>query len=273
MTAVSKIEMEKQHLLIREEATKLAGRPTDLIQRSSVYFHIYQHSQGNHVFPLLAAHGALWGSGHFAKGLKVGRILSKIATGKTDLKRRRLDALEKFALAFKEINRRVCVETYTSYHMTRIYGEHSDIVNFIPIELCEALNRCHHSNRSKSKLNDSEKKDLFNTFFLWEQDNIVCPGVDAAVAQMDWPLIMWLAMKPAIGFSYFGLTKRLWFSDFASKQERIEKGILAFEIARSAGWCKVEGTLGGYKIMPEHFLRDPNQYFANLKQSLLSPTK
>lgn len=50
---------------LRDEAEQLAGRNRDLDQRATVYHHLYHHSRGNHVFPLIAAHGALWASGNF----------------------------------------------------------------------------------------------------------------------------------------------------------------------------------------------------------------
>ena len=51
----------------RREAELMAGSRSDLAQRATVYHHLFRHSRGNHVFPLLAAHGALWGKGYFAK--------------------------------------------------------------------------------------------------------------------------------------------------------------------------------------------------------------
>ncbi|MEP2471010.1 MAG: hypothetical protein ABJH45_05530 [Paracoccaceae bacterium] len=230
---------------------------------------MYQHSKGNHAFPLLAAHGALWGSKHFARGLKIGRALSISMIAKTGMKKQRMAALERFAMAFKEINRQVCVETYTCYHMTRLHGEHPDIAEFIPVDLVESLNSCHQATRKGTTLSDVEKRTLFAAFFYWEQDNIVGPGVDAAVSMMDWPVIMFLAMKPAVGFQYFNNTKWLWFSDFANKEERIDKGLQAFELAESAGWNYVEQSLGSYKIMPEQFLMDPARHFEAIKRKSL----
>jgi hypothetical protein len=57
---------------LREEAEDLAGRTGDFAQRAATYHHLYQHSGGNHAFPLLAAHGALWGSKHFRAGMRLG---------------------------------------------------------------------------------------------------------------------------------------------------------------------------------------------------------
>lgn len=53
---------------IRARATALAGTTGDLVQRASVYHHLYADSGRNHSFPLLAAHRALWASGYFRVG-------------------------------------------------------------------------------------------------------------------------------------------------------------------------------------------------------------
>ena len=128
----------------------------------------------------------------------------------------KLAVLEAFATAFKEIKRQVCVEIYTSYHMTRLHGEHLDITKFVSAELIYSLNACHRATREELVLSDANKRGLFQAFFLWEQENIVDPGIDAAISKIDWPVIMWLAMKPAVGFKYFDTTKWLWFLDFSS---------------------------------------------------------
>ena len=60
----------------RLEGEKLAGSLFQLTQRASVYRHIYRASGGNHIFPLIAAHGALWARGYFRWALDLGRKLS-----------------------------------------------------------------------------------------------------------------------------------------------------------------------------------------------------
>src|SRR6187200_3789100 len=60
----------------RLEGEKLAGSLTQLTQRASVYRHIYRASGGNHIFPLIAAHGALWARGYFAWALDLGKKLA-----------------------------------------------------------------------------------------------------------------------------------------------------------------------------------------------------
>jgi hypothetical protein len=186
----------------------------------------------------------------------------------------RMRRLEAFATAFKDINRRVCVETYTTYHLTRLHGENPEIEAFVPRELYRALNACHSARRSGEHLNAAELRGLFQSFFLWEQDNVVGPGIDAAMDVLDWPVIMWIAMKPAIGFRYFRPFTRLWFRHFESKSERIEKGLRAFELASRAGWSEVQFALRNYGIMPESFVSDPDRHFQKIRSDyrLIDPS-
>ena len=59
---------------LQREATLLAGGLTDLSQRAAVYRHLFLASGGNHAFPLIAAHGALWAGGYFRFGMRLGQL-------------------------------------------------------------------------------------------------------------------------------------------------------------------------------------------------------
>jgi len=263
------MHIQDDHSRIRKEAIILAGKPSDLVQRSSVYHHLYSHSDRNHVFPLLAAHGALWGSGHFARGMLVGKIFSYCFIGNSDLREYKMKSLAGFAEAFREINRQVCVETYYAYHMTDLHGESSGIEDYVSLDFLENLNCCHHARKTGVNLSVEQKRSLFKSFFYWEQNNVVGKGVERAVAAMDWPVIMWLAMKPLIQFKYFDFSQQLLFKDFGNKNERIEKGLVAFESAISNGLPEVEKSLKDYKIMPKQFFDNSLKFFDDLKQQLL----
>ena len=56
--------LEAYYDSLRSEAERLAGGLNDLAQRATVYHHLYEHSGGNHIFPLIAAHGAMWARGY-----------------------------------------------------------------------------------------------------------------------------------------------------------------------------------------------------------------
>ena len=258
------MSLHADHARIRRDAEALAGRPEDLVQRASVYLHLYRHSGGNHGFPLLAAHGALWGAGHFRRGHLMGRVLS--AGLRREERELRRGMVETFATAFKDINRRVCVETFTAYHLTRLHGGDPDLETYIPASLIAALNRCHAANVEGRSLGTKERRDLFKAFFLWEQEAIVGPSIDAAVADFDWPLMRALSMRPPIGFSYFGRFRWLLFRAFHDMDERILRGLQAFELAEARGWDAVEARLSRYGLMPVDVLREPERNFWDLAQ-------
>lgn len=241
--------IENAHELIRSEAVRCAGKPSDLVQRATQYLELFRHSGGNHGFTLLAAHGALWGSGHFRRGKRVGWLLSHL-TGKSGAERRRqMQKIEAFALALKEINRRVFVETYTAYHLTAHFGDNPALAAYIPADLIASLNRCHVARRQGRLLAIEERRALFEAFFLWEQVNIVGPAVETAVAELDWPLLRRLSTKPPIGFAYFPRGKWLWFKAFDNSEERILRGRQAFDLGEKCGWDRVETSLWDYGIL------------------------
>lgn len=239
---------------VREVAVQQAGGPNDLIQRATNYIDLYRHSGGNHGFPLLAAHGALWGSGHFRRGRRVGLALAYLSGFDEAERRRQLDKIEGFSLALKEINRRVFVETYTAYHLTDRFDDHPDLAGVIPECLIASLNRCHTARRAGARLSAQERRMLFSDFFIWEQRTIVGPAVEAAVAELDWPLLRTLSLRPPIGFAYFPAARWLWFKEFDNAEERLLRGNQAFEIAEMQGWEKVEKSVFRYGL-----LEDQNQ--------------
>ncbi len=108
------------HKRVSQNGLQLAGGPDDLTQRALVYLNLYRSSGGNHVFPLLAAHGALWASRHFKRGMRISRIFARLELLDPQRRQDRLEEVSAFANAMKDINRRVCVETYTAFHMTRL---------------------------------------------------------------------------------------------------------------------------------------------------------
>src|SRR5262245_6659400 len=119
-------ELQRAYDSLVEEATRLAGGLTDLAQRATVYHHLFEHSGGSHIFPLIAAHGALWARGYFSFGMKLARVLSWQFPLSADTRRRKLHSVNAFADVFRDINRRVCVDTYASYHFTARFGDQSD---------------------------------------------------------------------------------------------------------------------------------------------------
>lgn len=258
-------DLRSFHELTRRQGERLAGGLSDLAQRAAVYHHLFDASGGNHAFPLIAAHGALWAKGYFRYGMRLGAVLSFLSGFSTAVRHPLLDRLNQMADAFREINRRVCVDTYTSFHFTARYGEQSAAAEFVPAGMLEALRRIHTAIRRGHRLPDAEKREVFEAFFLNEQQTIVGPSITAAVAALEWPLMRRLALRPTIRFAYFPAGRRLRFADFSCCEERVENGLRAFAWAAEVGWSDVVATLRNYAVMPEAFFRDPAEHFNELR--------
>ena len=257
---------------LTREAERLAGGLRDLAQRATVYHHLFRASGGNHAFPLIAAHGALWAGGYFRFGNRLAESLSWQYAWSPALRRQQLQRLEAFADAFRDINRRVCVDTYVSFHFTARYGEDERVVQYVSPELLSVLRVVHAARRAGKELPDNQKQEVFLAHFLDEQQRVVGPAIEKAVAEFDWPLVRFIALKPWVRFAYFPGGQRFWFANFADRQERIAKGMQAFETAASVGWRRVEQALRHYDVLPLKFFADPIQYFADFKTAFLAAT-
>ena len=237
---------------IKFKAAGHAGELHDLCQRARVYHRLYRHSGGNFVFPLIAAHGALWAMNYFPFALKLGRALAWghfLNPGKRNARTLGLDA---FADDFREINRQVCIDTYTWCHFTDQFHDHPLVQEVVPIRLLKALLQCHCARRQGIQLSLADKREVFDAFFLNEQETIVRPIVDRAKKNFDWPLMRSIALRPRIKFSYF--KKPFWFRNFADTDERIVRGKLAFNTAVKVGFEGTEKALMKYGRLPDDFL-------------------
>lgn len=263
-------ELREAHQKLLDEGTRLAGSLTALSQRATTYHHLFRDSGGNHIFPLIAAHGALWARGYFAFGMKLGRWLSWQYFFDAERRERQLAALEEFANAFRDVNRRVCIDTYANYHFAAQYGEHPDAASILNPQLLDALNRVHAARREGRELSDGEKRYVFETHFLHEQVHVVGPALQVAVEKFDWPLLRAISLRPLIRFAFFRDRQFFWFRNFVNREERIDKGLRAFDTAASVGWDHVESALRDYDILPAAFFTNSVEYFAELRTNLLT---
>lgn len=255
---------------LRNEAIRLAGDLPDLTQRAATYHHLYQHSGGNHAFPLIAAHGALWARGYFQRCLQLGRILAWQYGLDAARRRTQLGKLDDFANQFRDINRRVCIDTYTNYYFTARFGNHPLASQFVPARVLAALNRVHVARTVGREMTVAEKRSVFEAHFLHEQDTVVGPTIQLAVAQFDWPLVKFLALKPLLRFAFFPAGRFLWFRDFSQRDQRVEHGLTAFEMANQVGWQNVEASLNRYRLLPAPFFANSTEYFLTLRQTVMS---
>ncbi|GFE81896.1 hypothetical protein GCM10011487_38960 [Steroidobacter agaridevorans] len=254
---------------LRKKGYALAGGLSDLSQRACVYHHMYEASGKRNVFPLIAAHGALWASGYFKKGMFGGKVLSIRYLLTPWLIKQHLDSLSEFADKFRDINRRVCAESYALYYYTRDHEETDLIRSIIGKDFAKVLYECHRSSDLGSQFSRESREELFNQFFRWEQENIVAPSVTEAYATFHWRAVKYLALRPRVSFSYFGKGYDLPFEDFSSKEERVAKGVMAYRRAEDVGLSQVEEALRHYGILPAAFFRDPRAHYQAIVRATL----
>ena len=264
--------LREEYARLAAEGVRLAGKLAEVPQRAAVYHHVFFDSGRNHVFPVIAAHGALWARGYLAWGLRVAQWLSWQYGLDPALRQAQLDSVRAFADTLRDINRRVCADTYASYHFTALFGHEADAANIVAPELLDSLLRVHSARRAGQELSDAQKLDVFQAHFLNEQTHVVGPTIADALTRLSWPLVRLIAMKPLIRFAYFPRGKQLWFSNFSDRVERIANGLEAFDLASRAGWQTSADALRDYAVLPDAFFADSRRHFESLREAALGIT-
>ncbi len=266
----SKVAPEAILEIARSDAALLAGGPGDLVQQAIAYHYLYRQSGGNFVFPLLAAHGALWARWYLIAGRTVAEVLSIVDVAHGDSRNRRLAAYAQLVDALKAINRHVLIETFTLVHCLPVLGRDSLIKAEVPEPLLSQLLDALEKGRTGARLADAELKSLYESYFRWQQSRIVVPAIAPALAAFDWPLMRRLCLRPRVWFTYFRLGQSLAFQDFADAQERLQKALAAFELASEKGLDAVEMNLLRNPLLPRAFTKDPATYFDQLVRHLIN---
>lgn len=248
----------------KQKAMRLAGDLLDIPRRAMLLDAMYRDSRGNHVFPQLAAHGALWAYRFFEVGGRLGRMIAFRYFYHAQERAYRLGLLDQFAEKFRQVNRQVFIDTWTNYHFTAQYGHESGADQIIQPGLLQGLNQVHDARVSQASLSEVQKRAVFEQAFHCEQELTVAPGVKQAIEHFDCPIMIALCTKPIVRFAYFPRMQYMWFRNFADRQERIDKGMWAAELAFRAGWGSVRASLQNYRLLPTEFWSEPQVVIARL---------
>lgn len=248
------------YLALREEATRLAGAPGDIARRVAVHHSIYRDSHGNHTFPQVALHGALWAYSFFETTGRLGDILRYRYCYNRREQAYRMSLLNGFAEGFKIVNRAVFIDTYTNYYFTKHFGTNPGATGILHPDLFAALNAMHSANRAGVDLSPAQKQHLYLQALLYEQEITVAPGVQAEVGKFDCPILRTCCLKPVVHFAYFPRHTYFLFRDFANKTERIDKAVRSHLLAERRGWDAVVATMPAYGLLPAAFFADPEDY-------------
>jgi len=260
-------DLSSAYLAVRSEAERIAGGPGDIPPRVAALHSIFVDSGGNHAFPEVALHGALWAYGFYERRGVVSRMISQRYFYDREERARRAYMLFEFAQGFKEANRSVFVDTYTNYFFTKAHGDDPGAAEVLAPELVDALGRVHHAARAGRRLSRQERSDVFRTSLLFEQENTVGPKVREEVAKFECPVLTAIVLKPVVRFGYFPRTGFMWFRDFGDTDERIEKAVRSYDVAEDQGWDLVGGTIHLQGVLPPRFFADPLGYVEEMRRA------
>lgn len=263
------MSLEERFQAFKAEAEVLAGGILEIPRRVLILLDMYHHSGGNHTFPLIAAHGALWAFGYFEAGGSLGRVIAKRYFYNSTERIYRMGLLHRFAEDFRRVNRQVCVDTWTNYRFAAECGHLPGAEKFVPQPLLGALTRIHAARAAGETMPTEERRQIFEHSFHCEQERTVAPGVLAAVNAFECRIMQFLCLHPLVRFSYFPTCRYLMFRNFAAMNERIEKGLKAWDIAAQRGWAEVENCLGLYGVMAPEQLAEPSRHLADLREQIV----
>lgn len=227
---------------IERDGQALAGRADDMSGRAQVYRELYAASGNNFIFPLIAAHGALWGRWYLCVGRLAARIVNLLDWNAWP-SAERVASFDRFVDALKIINRDVLTECYVAFHLTRTLGRHAVVKTRLSHSIIELLTGMHAATSRGESLAVAEQRRIYETFFRHEQERVAAPAVERAFAQLRWPYMNGICRRPWVWLAYFRYGKSLNFRDFAAAEERIEKGLISFDRAAALGWPSIETLL------------------------------
>lgn len=258
-------ELLEAYKEIRAEAVRVAGGPGDMPQRVALLHAIFEDSGRNHAFPEVALHGALWAYGFYERRGAVSRMITYRYCYDREERARRAYMLFGFSQGFKEANRSVFVDTYANYYFTKLHGGAPGAELIVAPDLLDELNRVHRAARSGQALSAGERRRVFETALLFEQESTVGPKVKSEVAKFDCPILTAIVLKPIVRFSYFPRLTMLRFHNFGNTEERIEKAVTSYELAERVGWPRVGGCIRYQGILPDRFFSDSIEYANELR--------
>ena len=222
---------ERRYLAIRDEAERCAGPQSSLRTRARGYLDLYHASNGACRFALVAAHGALWASWYLVCAKLAAMVFAVVDPFSPLPRRERYRQFAAYVGTLKDINKLVMVETYVLVHTIRDLGPDFAIAKDIP----EDVVRDYHAAMSAPQADPALLRDLYHRHFLWEQERVVSTTLDDAFAVFSWTLMRNMCQRPWVWFSYFSVGKSMNFRCFTDQEERVEKGMIAYDRAVETG--------------------------------------
>lgn len=224
-------EASLSQMRLRAEAA--AGPQASLRLRAKSYLDLYHASNGACRFALIAAHGALWASWYLICAKLAAMVFALIDPTHLRAPSQRYRAFATYIDLLKEINQLVFIETYVLVHCLRDFGPEAAVQARIPADIAQDYARAMGGDAS------IELRDLYQRHFRWEQTRVVSDKLTKGFAEFDWPLMRGLCQRPWVWFSYFPTAKSLNFRNFTDSEERVEKGLIAYDRAQEVGFGRI----------------------------------
>ena len=161
-----------------------------------------------------------------------------------------MSAYTAYVRDIKEINRQVMIEAYTSLYLYRSCGDAACAELNFSERLSLQFRQRYGAASADFEPSPAADRDFYETFFRWEQQKVVGPAVDDALSKFNWPFMNALSRRPWVWFSYFRIGRALIFRDFADKEERVAKGLSAFDWAAAKGWDVIERNCTKNPFLP-----------------------
>lgn len=234
------VSVAQLHSIIRRDGDELAAGLDDLGVRARVYHQIYRDSNARFHFALIASHGALWARWYLLAARLAANIFAVGDVGAKTSRQHKMRVYSDYIDAIKEINRQVMIETFTSFYLYRVFGEAGcrelGFDDELTAQFCQRFSQL----AEVSEPRPEDDRRFYESFFRWEQQRVVGPAVDDALELFEWPFMRSLCMRPWVWFSYFRPGRALIFKNFADQEERVSKGLIAYDWACAKGWPAIE---------------------------------
>lgn len=268
--------------VIRAHAIMLAGKADDAPTRAVFLHDLYVSSRGNHTFPEVALHGALWGHRFLAQTQRTTEWVSEFGLTNVSAVEQLVEAAENFRKVLLETNRLVFIDTYTNYHFARLHGRKAGAERVVPKNLLEPLTRSTvaQAGTSIGPFTLAERESLYDLSLDWEQYSTVADAMSKAVRDIVSHLdvgpdivnrmLQKAFVKPVVHFEYFPWNKYFYFNNFADKAERIRYARESYDIAERVGFAKVASSMAGYGTLPSSYFADRTGYTSREKGKRLA---
>lgn len=236
------IALAFESLPLWQTALVRAGNADALPHRAQSYLALYKDSDHVCRFALIAGHGALWANWYLRGARYATQILALLDFRTRETMAEKMAQFDVFAHALREINRDVMAASYTLVHLVRTHGPSVAADTDLPADLCAMYHDALQSADAGDAPDEALLREIFHRHFLWEQKRVVGPNLDHAFDALSWPLLYRLCKRPWVWFNYFGAGRSLNFDDFQVEEERVEKGMIAYDRAAQQGWSRNEHT-------------------------------